>query len=230
MKFSSLILLVLATLASVSAQDAAKATKTTDAKAEKAAKAEKTESAKSVKAKSAKTKSDGDVCTIDSFVGTYFYTGGCGGMSFEYSITCDADELCKFEEKSQNDECGFHSYKFNPLHYVRKESEGCTLGVPALPLAPRDVNESCAKLHPNLSIKLIAKEGQGTPATEVDINFSDTYGEIFREFPLKAFNQSSNRVRMLRLQSGKSPLIAFHEESQRGWVGCAVNTSPSPSP
>ena len=45
-------------------------------------------------------------CSIDQFLGTYFYSGGCGGMSFEMNITCEHDnvfghhQLCKFEERS----------------------------------------------------------------------------------------------------------------------------------
>ena len=44
-------------------------------------------------------------CRIDQFLGTYYYSGGCGGMSFEMSIKCEHNvfghhQLCKFEERS----------------------------------------------------------------------------------------------------------------------------------
>lgn len=36
----------------------------------------------------------GDVCNIDLFIGKYFYTDGCGGLSFFYTIECDKDDTC----------------------------------------------------------------------------------------------------------------------------------------
>ena len=44
-------------------------------------------------------------CTIDRFTGgQYYYGGGCGGMTFEFSITCEhnifEDGGCTFSEVS----------------------------------------------------------------------------------------------------------------------------------
>jgi hypothetical protein len=46
-----------------------------------------------------------DECTIDRFAGgEYYYNGGCGGMTFEFSITCNDNILedvgCTFTEVS----------------------------------------------------------------------------------------------------------------------------------
>ena len=46
-----------------------------------------------------------DECTIDRFAGgEYYYNGGCGGMTFEFSITCNdnifEDVGCTFTEVS----------------------------------------------------------------------------------------------------------------------------------
>ena len=45
---------------------------------------------------------DGDKCNSDVFGGNYFYSGGCGGMSFNLNITCEHEdeELCKVQERS----------------------------------------------------------------------------------------------------------------------------------
>lgn len=76
------------------------------------------------------------------------------------------------------------------------------------------MNESCAKKHPTLSVKFIAKKGHDVPAEELGIYFSDDYGEKFREEPLTGHRQSDH-VFQRALQNGKDPLVAFHEESQR---------------
>ena len=41
-------------------------------------------------------------CTIDRFTGgKYYYDGGCGGMTFEFSITCNKEDGgCSFTEVS----------------------------------------------------------------------------------------------------------------------------------
>ena len=41
-------------------------------------------------------------CTIDRFTGgQYYYDGGCGGMTFEFSITCNKEDGgCSFTEVS----------------------------------------------------------------------------------------------------------------------------------
>ena len=43
-----------------------------------------------------------DECTIDRFAGgEYYYNGGCGGMTFVFSIKCeDKDGGCTFTEES----------------------------------------------------------------------------------------------------------------------------------
>lgn len=76
------------------------------------------------------------------------------------------------------------------------------------------MNESCAKKHPTLSVKFIAKEGHGVPAEELDIYFSDDYGKNFREEPLTGHLQSGH-IFQRSLRNGKDPLVAFHEKSQR---------------
>lgn len=81
------------------------------------------------------------------------------------------------------------------------------------------MNESCAKKHPTLSVKFIAKHGHGVPAEELDIYFSDDYGEKFREEPLTGHLQSGH-VFQRALQNGKDPLVAFHEESQQRMLSC----------
>ena len=44
---------------------------------------------------------DDDVCSIHTFVGTYFYSKGCNGMSFAVDISCDGDEEhCRYYEES----------------------------------------------------------------------------------------------------------------------------------
>ena len=44
----------------------------------------------------------GNECNSDVFGGNYFYSGGCGGMSFNLNITCEHEdeELCKVQERS----------------------------------------------------------------------------------------------------------------------------------
>ena len=90
----------------------------------------------------------------------------------------------------------------------------CALGLPALPLVPRNATESCVQAHPYLSVKFIAKEENDIhPAKELDIYFSDDYGQNFRDDPLVAYYQSDD---MRKLKSGdKHPLTVFHEDSQR---------------
>ena len=44
---------------------------------------------------------DDDVCSIHTFVGTYFYAKGCNGMSFVVDISCDGHEKhCSYYEES----------------------------------------------------------------------------------------------------------------------------------
>ena len=92
----------------------------------------------------------------------------------------------------------------------------CALGLPALPLVPDNATESCAQAHPYLSVKFIAKDKEENdihPGKELDIYFSDDYGQNFRDDPLVAHYQSDD---MRRLKSGdKHPLTVFHEDSQR---------------
>ena len=77
------------------------------------------------------------------------------------------------------------------------------------------MDESCAKKHPTLSVKFIAKKGgDGVPAEELDIYFSDDDGENFREEPLIGHLQPDHIFKRA-LRNGKDPLVAFHEESQR---------------
>ena len=118
--------------------------------------------------------------------------------------------------------CGFNSYTFEPKYYIREDEESgdCILGLPFLPLNPRDETESCAKS--NLSIQFVAEKGVG-PALEMDIYFSDDYGWESKRGPYEAYHIESERVRKLKLQSDKHPLVAFHEDSQRmlqGTCGC----------
>jgi hypothetical protein len=60
----------------------------------------------------------------------------------------------------------------------------------------------------------------------MDIYFSDDYGWVSKRGPYEAYHVESERVRKLKLQSDKHPLVAFHEDSQRhlrmleGTCGC----------
>lgn len=76
------------------------------------------------------------------------------------------------------------------------------------------MDESCAKKHPTLSVKFIAKKVDSVPAEELDIYFSDDDGETFREEPLIG-NLQPDHIFKRALRNGKDPLFAFHEESQR---------------
>lgn len=70
------------------------------------AKAKGKQSKLHAKAKAKRSKrnpsNDGDECNSDVFGGNYFYSGGCGGMSFNLNITCEHEyeELCKVQEQS----------------------------------------------------------------------------------------------------------------------------------
>ena len=65
----------------------------------------------------------GEKCNIDLFRGQYFYSGGCGGMSFNLNITCghaeDEKLSCKVQERSVSQCCILiqNSYDAFSNHY-----------------------------------------------------------------------------------------------------------------
>jgi len=62
---------------------------------------------------------DDDVCSISTFVGTYFYSKGCNGMSFAVDISCDGDEKhCKYHEESVSIILSIFSYLINTSPHI----------------------------------------------------------------------------------------------------------------